>query len=55
MATKVKTEADTDTPWTNPLILQTVLEKDQPVDKKNIFFKALTFVDRLMIMQENDY
>lgn len=33
MATKVKTEAETDTPCTKPLILQTALEKGQPVDK----------------------
>lgn len=31
MATRVKTDADTDTPCTKPLILHTVLEKGHPV------------------------
>lgn len=35
MATKVKTEAETDTPCTKPLILHTVLEKGQPVGNTN--------------------
>lgn len=34
MATRVKTDADTDTPCTKPLILHTVLEKGQPVKEK---------------------
>lgn len=33
IATRVKTDADTDTPCTKPLILHTVLEKGQPVKK----------------------
>ncbi len=33
MATSVKTDADTDTPCTKPLILHTLLEKGQPVEK----------------------
>lgn len=35
MATRVKTEADTDTPCTKPLILHTVLEKGHPVEKSH--------------------
>lgn len=30
MATRVKTDADTEIPWTMPLILQTMLPKGQP-------------------------
>lgn len=34
MATSVKTDVDTDTPCTKPLILHTPLEKGQPEKKK---------------------
>ena len=34
MATRVKTEAETDTPCTKPLILHTELEKGQPVEER---------------------
>lgn len=34
MATRVNTDAETDTPCTKPLILHTVLEKGQPVEQK---------------------
>lgn len=33
MATRVKTDAETDTPCTKPLILHTILEKGQPGEK----------------------
>lgn len=33
MATRVNTEAETDTPCTKPLILHTILEKGQPGKK----------------------
>lgn len=33
MATRVKTDAETDTPCTKPLILHTILEKGQPGKK----------------------
>lgn len=33
MATKVNTDAETDTPCTKPLILHTILEKGQPGKK----------------------
>ncbi len=36
MATKVKTEAETDMPWTIPLILQTMLPNGQPGEKIEI-------------------
>lgn len=35
MATKVKTEAETETPCTNPLILHTMLEKGHPVGRNH--------------------
>lgn len=35
IATSVKTEADTEMPWTMPLILQTKLPKGHPVDKRD--------------------
>lgn len=40
MATRVKTDADTDTPCTKPLILHTVLEKGQPVKTRVKQFKG---------------
>lgn len=36
MATRVKTDAETDIPCTKPLILHTVLEKGQPVEQVTI-------------------
>lgn len=38
MATKVKTDAETDMPWTIPLILQTMLPNGQPVEKSEITY-----------------
>ncbi len=38
MATKVKTEAETDMPWTIPLILQTMLPNGQPGEKIEITY-----------------
>lgn len=44
IATRVKTDADTEIPWTMPLILQTRLPKGHPVDRKDIvsWFTAKT-------------
>lgn len=36
MATRVKTDAETDAPCTKPLILHTALEKGQPVEKTEL-------------------
>lgn len=40
MATKVNTDAETDTPCTKPLILHTILEKGQPGGKKNLIIQS---------------
>lgn len=37
IATRVKTDADTEMPWTIPLILQTRLPKGHPVERKDAF------------------
>lgn len=45
MATRVNTDAETDTPCTKPLILHTVLEKGQPVEKKHLSTYSSTLIE----------